>query len=71
MMACTISVGLRQNALRCHRSPAEFRRRLVDDYFDQYFTFHPTAGTSAGFHQYDTMLEDFRSKSRRSGDRTG
>ena len=39
---------------------------LVDAYFDQYFTFHPTAGTSAGFHQYDTRLEDYSAKSRES-----
>ena len=33
--------------------------RLVDQYFDAYFKFHPTEGTSAGFHQYDSQLEDF------------
>ena len=33
--------------------------RLVDQYFDGYFRFHPTEGTSAGFHQYDSQLEDF------------
>ncbi len=38
--------------------------KLVDDFFDQYFTFHPTSGTSAGFHQYDLMLEDYSPKSR-------
>ena len=32
---------------------------LVESYFDLYFRFHPTAGTSAGFHQYDSQLEDF------------
>jgi len=32
---------------------------LVDEYFDFYFQFHPTAGTQAGFHQYDAKLEDF------------
>jgi uncharacterized protein (DUF885 family) len=32
---------------------------LVDEYFDFYFEFHPTAGTQAGFHQYDEKLEDF------------
>src|SRR6202012_4700317 len=33
---------------------------LVDDYFNNvYFKFQPTAGTSAGFHQYDTQLEDY------------
>jgi hypothetical protein len=34
--------------------------RLVDQYFDDYYLpFHPTAGTSAGFHRYDTQLEDY------------
>ena len=31
---------------------------LVDRYFDSYFQFHPSQGTAAGFHQYDTKLED-------------
>ncbi|MFZ0312653.1 MAG: DUF885 domain-containing protein [Candidatus Korobacteraceae bacterium] len=38
--------------------------KLVDGYFDGYFRFHPTQGTAAGFHQYDTMLEDYSQKSR-------
>ncbi len=33
--------------------------RLVDQYFDFYFQVSPTAATQAGFHQYDTKLEDF------------
>jgi uncharacterized protein (DUF885 family) len=33
---------------------------LSEQYFDQvYFKYQPTAGTSAGFHQYDTQLEDY------------
>ena len=33
---------------------------LSEQYFQQvYFKFAPTAGTSAGLHQYDTQLEDF------------
>jgi uncharacterized protein (DUF885 family) len=33
---------------------------LADQYFaDVYFHFNPTAGTSAGLHQYDTQLEDY------------
>ncbi len=32
---------------------------LVDQYFDDFYKFNPTAGTSAGFHQYDTHLEDY------------
>lgn len=34
--------------------------QLANRYFDEYyFPFNPTAGTSAGFHQYDTKLEDY------------
>src|SRR5215831_15333243 len=33
---------------------------LADQYFDQfYFKFNPSAGTAAGFHQYDNLLEDY------------
>src|SRR5579875_869944 len=33
---------------------------LSEQYFEQvYFHFAPTAGTSAGLHQYDTQLEDY------------
>ena len=33
---------------------------LVDQYFDDYFRFNPTAGTSAGIHHpYDRQLEDY------------
>lgn len=36
------------------------RADLVDRFFDEYyFRFSPTSGTSAGFHQYDTRLEDY------------
>lgn len=32
----------------------------ADRYFDEsYFKFNPTAGTQAGFHQYDNQLEDY------------
>ncbi len=34
--------------------------QLVDAYFDTvYLPFHPTAGTSAGLHQYDDRLENY------------
>ncbi len=33
--------------------------KLVDQYFDDYFRYNPTEGTSAGFHQYDAQLEDY------------
>ncbi len=33
---------------------------LAEQYFDQvYFKYAPTSGTLAGFHQYDTQLEDY------------
>src|ERR1700753_2628698 len=38
--------------------------KLVDQYFDESFTFHPTAGTAARFYQYDAVLEDYSPKSR-------
>lgn len=38
--------------------------KLADRYFDElYFKYYPTAGTAAGFHQYDTQLEDYSRKS--------
>ena len=40
------------------RASAEFAK-LVDDYFDFHFQYHPTEATAAGFHQYDTQLEDY------------
>jgi len=45
---------------------AEFNR-LVDHYFDLYFQFHPGEATVAGFHQYDSKLEDY-SRSSREGE---
>jgi uncharacterized protein (DUF885 family) len=40
------------------QSKADFDK-LVDAYFDFSFSFHPTNATAAGFHQYDTQLENF------------
>lgn len=37
---------------------------LVEAFFDQcYFKFAPSAGTAAGFHQYDPLLEDYSAAS--------
>jgi uncharacterized protein (DUF885 family) len=48
-------------------APADWKTsldKLTDEYFDQvYFKFGPSNGTAAGFHQYDTMLEDYSRKS--------
>jgi uncharacterized protein (DUF885 family) len=38
--------------------------QAADEYFDQvYFPYQPTTGTLAGYHQYDTKLEDLSQKS--------
>jgi len=54
--------AMAQNSSAAKSTAADYDK-LVDAYFDQYFTFHPTAGTAAGFHQYDSMLEDYSRKS--------
>jgi uncharacterized protein (DUF885 family) len=41
-------------------SPREEFQSVSDAYFDQvYFPNQPTSGTTAGYHQYDSKLEDF------------
>src|SRR5690242_13713823 len=45
------------------RDPGGPFAKLADRYFDEvYFKYYPTAGTAAGFHQYDTRLEDYSRK---------
>src|ERR1700747_455048 len=39
---------------------------LVDKFLDFYFPLHPSAATSAGFHQYDATLEDFTAAGQQS-----
>ncbi|HXZ79688.1 MAG TPA: DUF885 domain-containing protein [Terriglobales bacterium] len=36
--------------------------KLVDEYFDGFFGYHPSEATATGFHQYDTQLEDYSRK---------
>ena len=36
--------------------------KLVDEYFDFHFQFHPSDATLNGFHQYDHKLEDYSAK---------
>ena len=39
-------------------------QKASDEYFDKvYFPYQPTAGTLAGYHQYDTQIEDFSRRS--------
>jgi uncharacterized protein (DUF885 family) len=49
-----------QKSATLQPSPADAEfRELADRYFNFYFAHNPTAGTAAGFHQYDTKLEDY------------
>jgi uncharacterized protein (DUF885 family) len=57
-MFLAASFAAAQNAAASSPSLVAFNQ-LVDQYFDFYFQFHPTDGTQAGFHQYDTKLQDF------------
>jgi uncharacterized protein (DUF885 family) len=42
------------------QTPDDSFRQLADEYFSQVtFRFGPTSGTLAGFHQYDSQLEDY------------
>ncbi len=44
----------------CGRLSAQPSAQQVDRFFDDvYFKFSPTAGTANGFHQYDSLLEDY------------
>jgi uncharacterized protein (DUF885 family) len=54
----------------CTLGAAHADTAMVDRFFDEYyFRFNPTQGTSAGFHQYDTKLEDYsRAAVRERGD---
>ena len=49
------------SAITTHAESDKDRFQAVSDqYFDQvYFPHQPTAGTVAGYHQYDNKLEDF------------
>ena len=45
-------------------TPKQKFQRVSDEYFDQvYFVHQPTAGTIAGYHQFDVKLEDFSRQS--------
>ena len=57
--AITLTACLNAQHLSADGAPQTFNY-LADQYFhDVYFKFSPTAGTSAGLHEYDTQLEDY------------
>jgi uncharacterized protein (DUF885 family) len=64
LCASSLAVAMTSAGVSAARSaaatPSESWNALVDEYFDQvFFKFAPTAGTSAGLHQYDALLEDY------------
>jgi uncharacterized protein (DUF885 family) len=54
------------SALTAHAATEGWKQKFAkasDDYFDQvYLHYGPTNGTLAGYHQYDTQLEDYSRK---------
>jgi uncharacterized protein (DUF885 family) len=53
-------------AMNAHAAKDDWKQqfeKLSNDYLDQvYLHYQPTAGTQAGYHQYDTQLEDYSRK---------
>ena len=58
-LSLSVSVAAAPAAIAPSAAPKAAFNTLVDEYFDFYLQFHPSAGTQAGFHQYDGRLEDF------------
>ena len=54
--------GLFAGAQSANDGSAQTFHHLTDEYFDTWLKFNPTAGTSDGFHQYDSQLEDYSAK---------
>jgi len=59
----TLAIGVCMTGAIAASAAAETAQQqfqnLADEYFDKvYFPYQPTAGTLAGYHQYDTQLED-------------
>ena len=59
MKYLTVVALLISNALAAPKMTAADFDVLVDRYFDDFFHYNPTRGTSAGLHQYDTQLENY------------
>jgi len=55
----TLSPAAAQTVGTPSRQAAAVFNALVEQYFDFYFQVNPTAATQAGFHDYDSKLEDF------------
>ncbi len=62
LLLCASALAIAMTSTNVHAAPtpSENWNALVDEYFDQvYFKFTPTAGTSDGLHQYDSLLEEY------------
>lgn len=59
-VALTLALLLGLGALLAAQGPddAKFQKAL-DSFLDEYWKFYPTAATLAGYHKYDSALEDF------------
>jgi uncharacterized protein (DUF885 family) len=58
-----IGAFMTTSALAADTAKQQFQK-VSDDYLDQvFFPYGPTNGTLAGYHQYDTQLEDYSRKS--------
>ena len=58
------ATGQTSNATQASANSNDAYDKLINDYFDGYFPFHPTEATAAGFHQYDDLLEEYSPKAR-------
>jgi uncharacterized protein (DUF885 family) len=57
-LSCTRSGGPREASNTAAPGAPSFSQ-FVDQYLRGYYLFFPSEGTAAGFHEYDTKLEDF------------
>jgi uncharacterized protein (DUF885 family) len=66
IVALTILGACMSSAITAHAEKETWKqqfRKASDEYLDQvYFHYAPTQGTLAGYHQFDTQLEDFSRK---------
>src|ERR1035441_5583011 len=66
-IAVVVSGALMSTAITSHASSETWKQQIEkvsDEYLDQvYLRYQPTQGTLAGYHQYDTQLEDYSRKS--------
>ncbi|MFC2168483.1 DUF885 family protein [Acidobacteriota bacterium] len=62
LLVLTFSVLSTTQLFSMQNAEDEKFQKLMDEYFDAYWKFYPTAATLAGFTKYNDKLEDFREK---------